>query len=129
MMYRAFVIDDNESNIEALEQLLLMEGFQVYTASSAHDISSKLAGIEPIDIAFLDLEFPNHSGLDLISELKKHEYLRNAIFVAYSVHISELNEAMMAGFQGFIGKPLDVDSFPSQIQRIMRGEQVWETNQ
>jgi len=28
---------------------------------------------------------------------------------------------------GFVGKPLDPDRFPSQIERIMSGEAVWET--
>jgi two-component system cell cycle response regulator DivK len=33
--------------------------------------------------------------------------------------------ARAAGFDGFIGKPLDFDRFPHQIRAILRGEPVW----
>jgi two-component system cell cycle response regulator DivK len=38
----------------------------------------------------------------------------------------QLNRAREAGFDGFLGKPLDPDRFPEQIRRLLRGEQVWE---
>ena len=31
-----------------------------------------------------------------------------------------------AGFDGFLGKPLDPDSFPAPIGRILSGDPVWE---
>jgi two-component system cell cycle response regulator DivK len=37
-----------------------------------------------------------------------------------------MNKARAAGFNGFLGKPLDPDRFPEQIRRIMNGEAVWE---
>jgi DNA-binding response OmpR family regulator len=33
--------------------------------------------------------------------------------------------ARAAGFDGFIGKPLDFDRFPAQIRTILSGEAVW----
>jgi two-component system cell cycle response regulator DivK len=33
--------------------------------------------------------------------------------------------ARAAGFDGFIGKPLDFDRFPQQIRAILRDEPVW----
>ena len=38
----------------------------------------------------------------------------------------QLTRAREAGFDGFLGKPLDPDRFPEQIRRLLRGEQVWE---
>jgi len=34
--------------------------------------------------------------------------------------------AKLAGFDGFIGKPLDPDRFPEQISRLLSGQPVWE---
>ena len=39
---------------------------------------------------------------------------------------NQMEKARAAGFNGFIGKPLDPDKFPDQIRRILNGEQVWE---
>jgi hypothetical protein len=30
-----------------------------------------------------------------------------------------------AGFDGVIAKPLDYDTFPNALARILKGEQVW----
>jgi two-component system cell cycle response regulator DivK len=37
-----------------------------------------------------------------------------------------MQRAKEAGFDGFIGKPLDPDRFPNQIRRVLQGEAVWE---
>jgi two-component system cell cycle response regulator DivK len=37
-----------------------------------------------------------------------------------------MRRAQKAGFDGFLGKPLDPDRFPTQITRLLAGESVWE---
>ncbi len=50
-----------------------------------------------------------------------------ALAVAVTADASEstMNRAREAGFDGFIGKPLDPDRFPDQIKKILGGEAVW----
>ena len=38
----------------------------------------------------------------------------------------QIAKARSAGFDGFLGKPLDPDRFPEQIRRILGGDPVWE---
>ena len=38
----------------------------------------------------------------------------------------QMRRAKKAGFNGFLGKPLDADKFPTQIRRLLSGEEVWE---
>jgi two-component system, cell cycle response regulator DivK len=35
-------------------------------------------------------------------------------------------KARQSGFNGFLGKPLDPDRFPDQIQRMLNGAPIWE---
>lgn len=125
----ALVIDDNKMNLETLAVLLNKEGFDTVTLLSPREIFETLDQLARVDIVFLDLEFPNHNGFELISELRLHPVLNGVPIVAYSVHISELNETREAGFDSFIGKPLDVNTFPDQLRRILNGEAVWEVGQ
>jgi len=37
-----------------------------------------------------------------------------------------IDVARRAGFDSFIGKPLDLRGFPDQIRRILNGQPVWE---
>src|SRR5258708_31214578 len=119
MTRHALIIDDNSENLEVLSLLLKREGIAPIVLKSPREMSAAVNGSTQVDVVFLDLEFPNHSGLDLITELKKETRLKGIPIVAYSVHTSEVAEARAAGFDGFIGKPLVVDRFPSQIRQIL----------
>lgn len=125
----ALIIDDNRMNLETLSVLLQKEDFEAITMTSPRQIFDVLDEIGQVDIVFLDLEFPNDDGIQLIDELKTHPVLDNVPIVAYSVHISEIKETRDAGFDSFIGKPLDVAIFPEQLRRILTGEAVWEVGQ
>lgn len=125
MAYKALIIDDAPGNIEALAQLLALQGIEAVCASSPRAIPTSVEAGN-IQVVFLDLEFPNDSGLDALQALKGDPRFAGARFVAYTVHTSEQNEAHSAGFDAFIGKPLSVDRFPDQLGRILKGEPVWE---
>jgi two-component system cell cycle response regulator DivK len=54
--------------------------------------------------------------------------LKDTIVVAVTAYADQeqMTKARAAGFDGFIGKPLDPDRFPDQIRRLLKGEAVWE---
>jgi two-component system LytT family response regulator len=126
MSYTALVIDDNPSNLDVLAAMLRREGVIPIVVESPRHIAATLDEIDQVDVVFLDLEFPNHDGLQLIGQLQADERLRGIPFVAYTVHTNEQNEARDAGFHSFIGKPLSVERFPDQLRRILNGHRVWE---
>ena len=127
MAYHALVVDDNELNVLALKLLLQQEGVSVLTANSPQEMSQRIDEAEQLDVIFLDLELPRASGLELVQTLRADARLANVPITAYTVHTSEQNEARAAGFDSFLGKPLNVHRFPNQLQRILRGERVWDT--
>ena len=129
MVSRALIVDDNPLNLETLAALLKREGFESINLLNPQDIASTLDTVEAIDVVFLDLEFPNDDGFNILPQLQQDPRLHNVPIVAYSVHISEVQEARDAGFDGFIGKPLMVSVFPDQLRRILNGEAVWEVGQ
>ena len=126
MPHHALIIDDNAMNIEVLEQLLKGEGVTSTSVMSPTLISRTIEELDRIDVVFLDLEFPNGDGFQSLSDLQNNPTLQGIPIVAYTVHISEQNEARMAGFHSFLGKPLCVDRFSGQLEMILRGEPVWD---
>ena len=128
-MTNALIIDDNEMNLETLRVLLNKEGVSAITFSSPHQLEAELDNVDDVQVVFLDLEFPNYNGLELIKDMKALPQFSQIPIIAYSVHISELNEVRAAGFDGFIGKPLDTKKFPNQLRRVLNGEAVWEVGQ
>jgi len=48
------------------------------------------------------------------------------VAVTAEASAEQMRKAREANFDGFIGKPLDPDRFPDQIQRILSGDPVWD---
>jgi CheY-like chemotaxis protein len=122
----ALIIDDKQTNIDVLVMLLNKEGLRHSALQSLRNLPQMLDNIDPVDIVFLDLEFPNGDGFQALQELRTVPRLQGVPIVAYSVHTSEVDDARRAGFDSFLGKPLSLQKFPQQLQQILRGEQVWE---
>lgn len=128
MAVTALIIDDNPSSVDVLTVLLRKEGIAARAVLSPYDLPDTLEQIAQVDVVFLDLEMPHHSGLQLVGELQNDPRLERVPIVAYTVHTSEQNECYAAGFHSFLGKPLSVEQFPFQVNRILNGERVWEVS-
>ena len=126
-MSQAILIDDNKFNTNILAQCLSEEGFESITVNHPKYIEDALNSADDVQIIFLDLEMPELDGFDVLKTLKMDPRLQNVPIVAHSVHISEIKVAHNAGFDGFIGKPLNADKFPRQLSRVLEGKGVWET--
>ena len=125
-MSQALIIDDNQSNINVLGLLLQNEGMTYIQAMYPAEIDEAVASGGPFSVVFLDIEFPTNNGFTIIEKLRQMDALAAVPVVAYSVHTSEIEQARRAGFDGFLGKPLDADRFSDQLHRILNGEPVWE---
>lgn len=125
-MAHVLIIDDNRSNINVLGMLLQNEGVSYASVELITTVSDVLENEGPFDLIFLDLEFPTGNGFKLIDKLRERDSLAGVPIIAYSVHVSEIEMARRAGFDGFLGKPLDADIFPDQLQRLLDGQPVWE---
>ncbi|MBE2271942.1 MAG: response regulator [Anaerolinea sp.] len=126
MTKTALIIDDNKANRDVLTMMLKTNGVSPVSLDSPRFLADSLAQIDHIDVVFLDLEFPNYNGLDLVNYLREQPTLSGAPIVAYTVHTSEVETVRDAGFDGFLGKPLKPHRFAGQLQRILNGDAVWE---
>jgi CheY-like chemotaxis protein len=118
------VIDDHKHNLDVLEQLLRMEDVNCIKLSSTTNLAGELDQLESVDVVFLDLQMPEIGGYEALKMIKSHRNFTNAKVIVYSVYHDELDNALAAGFDGFLGKPLSAEEFPEQFNRIMRGELV-----
>jgi len=122
---QALIIDDQVSNIDVLAMLLKQEGIASTSVTTVRNMWETLDQSSNFDVVFLDLEMPNGEYHETLGQLKADARLANVPIVAYTVHTSEIEQARLAGFDGFIGKPVQATEFGSQIQRILSGERVW----
>ena len=125
-MSHALIIDDNRNNIDVLIMMLEQEGISQTSVQNLSHIETTLEQMDSVDVVFLDLEFPGSNGFELLKLIRSLAPLAQAQVIAYTVHTSEIDAVRRAGFDGFLGKPLDSRRFSSQVKRILSGASVWE---
>jgi two-component system cell cycle response regulator DivK len=76
----------------------------------------------------MDIRLPYEDGYGALRKIRSSPRLKEIPVVAVTAEAStaQMKKAQEAGFDGFLGKPLDPDRFPDQIRNILAGEPVWE---
>ena len=126
-MPQALIVDDNQFNTNILARFLEEEGLASVIVSRPKNLDAYLSQLDDLKVVFLDLEMPELDGFDMLAQLRANELFQGVPIVAHSVHISEIKVTHDAGFDSFIGKPLNADKFTGQLSRILSGKAVWET--
>jgi len=127
------VIEDNLDNRLVLREFLKHRCGVRYCleASAGRQIFDHLRAqstLHPVDLILLDLQLPGEDGYAVLSHIRSTPTLQATpvIAVTASVRAEDVERCRAAGFDGFIGKPLNATRFPEQIGRILRGDSVWE---
>ena len=69
-MASILIIDDDESILRLLEEILIYEGFKVLTATDGTQ-GMKLFNENQVDLVITDIILPEKIGFDIITEMKK----------------------------------------------------------
>jgi len=122
----ALLIDDDRNTLTVLQSELLKLGYIVTAVNHPARVNETLERMDQIDVIFLDLEMPVTNGFEILKQLREMDI--DAPIIAHTVHIDYLNEMRREGFNGLISKPLDLDTLSENLNRIIDGESVWQTN-
>lgn len=116
------IVDDNPQNLKLVRVLLASEGYAVRTATDAEDALRVLAAFHP-RLILMDLQLPGMDGLTLTRRLKDDPARQEIIVVALTAYAMKGDEAkaLAAGCDGYITKPIDMDSFPQLVRDYLAG--------
>lgn len=122
------IVEDNVSNFVLMARMLGFLGLTCEWKTSGFEVVEYADTLPKIDLILMDIRLPYEDGYQALRKLRESETLKHIPVVAVTAYASEdqLNRARAAGFDGFIGKPLDADRFPEQVRRVLDGQPVWE---
>ena len=115
---RVLVVDDEASARSGLEKLLRQEG---YAAIAAADGQSALeaAADRPPDVVVTDLKMPNMDGVELLKRLHEQDPDLPVIVVTAFGDVASAVNAMRAGAEDYLTKPVDFDALILSIERAL----------
>jgi len=119
--YHVFVIDDNETTLNALQLALERAGFKVTTAASWEEVEEEVRvsykGDEPFDVVVLDLMIPKRSGFDILRSLQVVLSPMPPVVVLSA--ITDVNKKLEAKDMG-VAKYLTKPTTPERIVKTIR---------
>ena len=126
---RILVVEDDPDNRTVIERLLRRAGIGLGSFAAIEcDAAAYLSGTkESFDLVFLDLQLPKKDGYAILEEIRADPRLAPMRVVALTANVSrrEVERCRAAGFDGFIGKPIDGRRFSELLRKILKGEAVW----
>jgi two-component system cell cycle response regulator DivK len=122
------IVEDNVSNFLLMARLLGVLGVHCEWKTSGYEVVEYADTLPRVDLILMDIRLPYEDGYEALRKLRGSPTLRSVPVVAVTAYANEeqMTRARAAGFDGFLGKPLDPDRFPEQIERILASEPVWE---
>lgn len=122
------VVEDNVSNFVLIARMLGYLGIHCEWKTSGYEVVEYADTLHRLDLILMDIRLPYEDGYGALKKIRDSERLKSTPIVAVTAEASpeQIKKARAAGFDGFLGKPLDPDRFPEQIRRILNGDSVWE---
>jgi CheY-like chemotaxis protein len=118
---RILVIEDNPANMELARYVLEAFGYSVSAAMNG-EIGLELARAEPPDLVICDLQLPGIGGIEVAKRLKAQPALARVPLVAVTAYamVGDRERVLAAGFDGYISKPIDPQTFVPQIAAFLK---------
>jgi two-component system, cell cycle response regulator DivK len=121
------VVEDNVANFVLMARMLAYLGVHCEWKTSGYEVVEYAHTLPGIHVILMDIRLPYEDGYEALRKIRVSPLASiPVIAVTANASMDELIRAKKAGFDGFIGKPLDPDRFPDQVRRILRKDPVWE---
>ena len=118
---KILVVEDNQDNREMVVKVLKFNGYEVIEAVDGEEGIEK-AKTEAPALILLDIYLPKMDGYEVAKRLKGDTDLRDIPVIALTAHAMKGNreQALAAGCDGYISKPIDIRELPKQIEQFLR---------
>ena len=114
------VVEDFEDSRFMMRRLLEMAGYNVVEATDGEQAVELAVKTHP-SVILMDLSLPKLDGLSATREIRKHQECDDVPIFAVSAHDGpeSRNEALAAGCNEYMTKPIDWDQLNALVARFL----------
>jgi CheY-like chemotaxis protein len=115
------VIEDNEDNIRLLDYVLRAYGYEPLLATDSQE-GLRIALDRRPDLILLDLRMPRMDGYEVAAHLRRAGLEgTKVVAVTASAMVGDRERIAAAGFDGYIQKPIEPETFIADVERFLPG--------
>ncbi len=114
------IIEDNDKNLKLVRDVLQVKGYATIEAGTGED-GIALAREHKPDLVLMDIQLPGMNGIDALKVLRADASTAAipVIAVTASVMQQDRNLITEAGFDGYIGKPINLKEFLDSVRAML----------
>ena len=113
------IVDDSQELVDLCKEILEMNGYQVYTASSGQEALAVLDVIDKPDLILLDMMMDDLTGPEFLKTLESKRI--DIVQDVPVVFLTGMDEVPLDKAVGYIRKPFEIYSFLSSVNRFIEG--------
>ena len=114
------IVEDNERNLKLVRDVLQVKGFSTIEAGTA-EIGIELAAERKPDLILMDIQLPGMNGIDALKMLRRNPVTASIPVVAVTASVMQQDRTLIteAGFDGYIGKPINIKEFLESVNHAL----------
>ncbi len=116
--HKILVVDDEASQRELLEMVLVEEGYTVETAGSGEEAVEKVQK-NFYNIVIMDLKMAGIGGLEALKHIKEISQAIQVLIVTAYASVDSAVDAMRSGALNYLTKPVDLDELKILVEKTM----------
>lgn len=112
------IVDSNIDNLWLLEEVLNPCCCSVMTATDGEQALSIVEEYQP-DLILIELMLPTIDGINFVQDLRQKQITTPIIAVTSLVNTKDLQKALLAGCNGYIKKPYEINELEATVYRYL----------
>ncbi|MFP4344129.1 MAG: response regulator [Anaerolineales bacterium] len=121
-MTKILYVEDTPASQRLVQRILMAEDFDVTVAENGIQ-AIEFSRQEKPDLILMDINISGMDGYEVTTRLRTIEGLEKVPIIAVTASTlqGDRERALVAGCNGYIAKPIDVDRFPDQVRAYLVG--------
>jgi two-component system cell cycle response regulator DivK len=119
-MSLVLIIEDNDKNMKLARDVLGAKGYQTLEAVTGEE-GVKLAKEKKPDLVLMDIQLPGINGIEAFRQIRGDPATRAIPVVALTASVTPTDRSAItaAGFDAFLGKPINLKEFLETVRRLV----------
>jgi two-component system, cell cycle response regulator DivK len=116
-MKTVLIVEDNEKNMKLARDILRAKGYAVLEAVNGLDGVAQALQHVP-DLVLMDIQLPDINGIEAFTRIRGATARVPVVAFTASVTVNDRSRIGDAGFDGFLGKPIQLKEFVETVKRL-----------
>ena len=119
-MKTILIVEDNEKNMKLARDILRAKGYATLEAVNGLE-GVQLALQHRPDLVLMDIQLPDINGIEAFERIRANAATAKVPVVAFTASVTANDRSRIgdAGFDGFLGKPIQLKEFLDTVRRLL----------